>query len=169
MAELLSTVCVAYACLTVASWWIDPLTERWIVVGVAGTAIPDLVKIQILIDPATIRDALGIPFSFAPLSTVWGVLVVAGIITMLFARRHWRRVYVLLVVGGGIGLLVDGMRAFADGRTGFYLYPVWWRPPTPSLFVSSDPRVLVVTGAVAVVVFLLDRFTAAGRPGPSSP
>lgn len=165
MAELLSTICVAYVLLTVASWKLSWLTDRWIVLGMAGTAIPDLVKIELLVDDRVIEQALGIPFTYAPLGTIGGVVLVSAIVTLAFARRHWRRVFPLVLSGGTIGLLVDGLRVYADGRAGFYLYPIWWRPPTPSLFVSADPRVLVVTATAAVVIFAVDRFVIEGSPG----
>jgi hypothetical protein len=41
---------------------------------------------------------------------------------------------------------------------GFWLYPIWWRPPTPNLYVSSDYRVTVVAVGVAVGVVAIDHF-----------
>jgi hypothetical protein len=169
MAELLSTILLAYVLLTVASWRLEWLTDRWIVVGLAGTAIPDLVKIDLLLDEAVVGQTLGIPFTYAPLGTLAGVVLVSGAVTLAFTRRHWRRVFPLVISGGLVGLLVDGLRVYADGRAGFYLYPLWWRPPTPSLFVSADPRVLVVTAAAGAVVFAIDRYVIGGSPESSSP
>lgn len=169
MAELLSTICVAYVLLTVASWRIEWLTRRWIVLALAGTAIPDLVKIDLVVEARLVENALGLPFAYTPLGTFGGVALVSGIATLAFARRHWKRVFPLVFTGGAVGVLVDGVRVFADGKAGFYLYPVWWRPPTPGLFVSADPRVLVVSALVTVIVFALDRFVIGELPGSSSP
>jgi hypothetical protein len=158
MADLLSHLLVAYALLTVVSWRIDGLTRKWVVVGTGGAAIPDLVKIGIVLGADTVEATLGVPFSYAPLSTLGGVLIVAGLITLAFDREQWRRTYPLVVAGGLSSLLGDGLRAYADGRASTYLYPFTnWRPPTPSLYVSSDPRVLVVAVVVATAVFVLDR------------
>jgi hypothetical protein len=41
---------------------------------------------------------------------------------------------------------------------GFWLYPIWWPPPTPNLYVSSDYRVTVVAVGVAVGVVAIDHF-----------
>jgi hypothetical protein len=160
MADLLSTICVAYVLLTVASWRLPWLTERWVVLGLAGTAIPDLTRIGLLIDAGAVEESLGVPFSFGPLGTVGGVFVVSALVTLAFARRHWRRVF---------PLVLDGLRVYADGLAGFYLYPLWWRPPTPNLFVSADPRVLTVALSAAIAVFLIDRRVGPGRPESSSP
>ena len=160
MADLLTHVLVSYVLLTVASWRFDQLTRRWIVIGMAGAAIPDLVKIEILVDDRVIESLLGVPFSYAPISSLSGVLLIAGAIAVFFGRER-RQVYALLVFGGLTALVVDGLRVFADGRSGFWLYPIWWRPPAPSLYVSSDVRVLVVALLASAGVFLCDRYVVA--------
>ena len=163
MADLLSHLLVAYTVLTVASWRVDWLTKRWVVVGVGGAAIPDLVKVDLLLEEELVESALGVPFTYTPLSTLGGVLLVAGLITLAFDRGRWRRVYGLVFLGGVSSLVGDGLRAYADGRASAWLYPVTnWRPPTPSLYVSSDPAVLVVVLVVAGAVFALDRWIVDG-------
>jgi len=157
VADLLSHVLIAYAVLTITSWLVDELTRRWVAVGMGGAAIPDLVKIDIVLDDRLIEQALNIPFSYAPISSLAGVLLIAGIITLLFTHNR-RRVYTLLVAGGVLSLVVDGLRAYADGHASFWLYPIWWRPPTPSLYVTADPRVLAGTLVVAVAVALADQY-----------
>jgi len=159
MADLLSHVLTAYVLLTVASWRVDALTPPWVVVGMAGAAIPDLVKVNIVLDSNIVEEAVGLPFTWAPLSTLGGVLFVAGAITLVFERRYWRRAYALLVAGGLTSLALDGLRVYADGSSSPWLYPLtWWRPPTPSFYVTSDPRIAVVGIVVAAVVFGLDRW-----------
>jgi hypothetical protein len=158
MADLLTHVLVAYVLLTVVGWRVDAITPAWVAVGMGGAAIPDLVKIQILVDADVVGALLGTDFSFAPISTLAGVAVVAAAITLAFDRRYWWRTYAFLVAGGCSALVLDGLRAFADGRADFWLYPLWWRPPTPSLYVSSDPRVLATAVGLAGVVFLVDQY-----------
>ncbi|WP_324664198.1 hypothetical protein [Haloarcula sediminis] len=161
MADLLSHLLVAFSLFTVASWRVKWLDRRWVVVGTGGAAIPDLVKVGLVLPEVTVESALGVPFSYTPLSTLGGVLLVAGLITLAFGRDRWRRVYGLVVTGGVLSLLGDGMRAYADGRASAYLYPLTnWRPPTPSLYVSSDPLVLVAALAFAAVVVAVDRHIA---------
>jgi len=158
MADLLSHLLIAYGLLTVASWRLDWLARRWILVGVGGAAVPDLVKVDLLLDEDVVARSVGLPFEWEPLTTVGGIAVIAGLITLAFARRHWARAYILVLAGGFSSLLFDGLRVFADGRAGAWLYPFTnWRPPPPRLYVSSDPRVLVVAVAVATVVTVVDR------------
>ncbi|MFU1782664.1 hypothetical protein ACM16X_14880 [Haloarcula japonica] len=164
MADLLTHLLVPYILLTVVSWCGDWLDQRWIVVGMGGAAIPDLVKIEIVLEERTVESILGFPFSYDPLSTLGGVLLLAGIIAVAFERRHWRRVFGFVTFGGLTSLLLDGMRVYADGRASAWLYPFTnWRPPTPSLYVSSDPTVLVVALLAAGTVAVIDRRIQAGN------
>jgi hypothetical protein len=158
MADLMSHVLFTYVLLTVASWQIDTVTRPWIVLGMAGAAIPDLVKISIVLDASTIGGVLGMPFSYGPISTLGGVLVVAAAITLCFGSKR-KRVYWFLFLGGVSSLFLDALRVYADGHSTFFLYPfVWWRPPTPNLYVTADPRVLLGFLLLGTLVFLTDRY-----------
>lgn len=165
MADLLTHVLVAYVLLTVAGWYVDWLDRRWVVVGMGGACIPDLQKVDILLDADAVSAALGIPFTYGVTSTLGGVLLLSGVVTLLFERRWWRRVYGLLVVGGLAHVALDGLRVWADGSASQWLFPVLpsYRPPTPSLYVTSDPLVPVVALAVSLLVFAVDR-----RRGPDA-
>ena len=124
----------------------------------AGVAIPGLIKIEILIDAGVVETLLGVPFKYAPISSLGGVLLIAGAITIFFERQR-RQIFSFLLFGAFSSLVVDGLWVFADGRSGFWLYPFsWWRPPAPSLYITSDVRVLVVSLLISVVVFALDRW-----------
>ncbi|AUG46404.1 hypothetical protein BVU17_02275 [Haloarcula taiwanensis] len=158
MADLLTHLLAPYILLTVASWRVDWLDQRWVVVGMGGAAIPDVVKVRIVVNEETVGALLGVPFTYMPLSTLGGVLLLAGLITVAFERRYWGRVFGLVTFGGLTSLLLDGLRVYADGRASAWLYPFTnWRPPTPSLYVSSDPTVLVVALLAAGAVAVLDR------------
>ena len=164
MADLLTHLLAPYILLTVASWRVDWLDQRWVVVGMGGAAIPDLVKVGIVLDERVVEAFLGVPFTYIPVSTLGGVLLLAGVITVAFERRRWRRVFGLVTFGGLTSLLLDGMRVYADGRASAWLYPFTnWRPPTPSLYVSSDPTVLVVALLAAGTVAVIDRQIQAGN------
>lgn len=156
MADLLTHVLAAYVLLTVVGWWVAWLEPRWVAVGMGGAAVPDLVKVERLVDESVVQSALGVPFEYDPVSSLAGVLVVAGVVTLCFGDAR-RRVYALLVAGGLLSLVLDGLRVYVDGYADFWLYPLWWRPPTPGLYVTSDVRVVVVAVVVSAAVFAVDR------------
>jgi hypothetical protein len=171
MADLLTHVLVAYSLLTVAGWWVDWLDSRWIVIGMGGACIPDLQKVDVLVDADAVSAALGIPFTYSVTSTLGGVLLLSGAIAVLFDRRWWRRVYGLLVVGGGAHVALDGLRVWADGRASQWLFPLLpsYRPPTPSLYVTADPLVPLLVVAASLLVFVVDRRRNTDDAPASSP
>ncbi len=157
MAELLSHVLIAYVCFTIASWRLEWLTKRWIAVGIIGSLLPDLNRLSIVVSETAIEATLGVPFDLDGLHTLGGVLILAGIGALCFADEH-RRAFGVLLAGAVSHLLVDAAKMYADGDAATWLYPfTWYRHPSPNLYVSSDPAVLVVSLSAAAVVWLLDR------------
>ncbi|SFS73469.1 metal-dependent hydrolase [Halostagnicola kamekurae] len=157
MADLLSHVLVAYALGTVAGWRLEWLSSRWIAVAMVGAVVPDLNRIGLLVGEPTVEAALGTPFSFGAIQTLGGVIVLAGIGTLCF-ETHRFRAYGLLLAGGLSHLLFDAIKRYADGEAGAWLFPLTWaRHPTPNLYVSSEPAVLLVALSLAVCVWALDR------------
>lgn len=159
MADLLTHVLVAYAVLTAVGWRIAWLRPPWVAVGVGGAIIPDLQRLDLVVDSHLIESLLGVPFTYDHLGTLGGLVLAAGVVTIAFERRWWPRVYGLLCAGGFTHLLLDGMRVWADGRANHWLFPLLpvWRPPSPNLYVSSDPVVLTVAVAVAIAIYAIDR------------
>jgi hypothetical protein len=157
MADLLTHVLVPYILLTALGWVVD-VPEQMIPVAMGGAAIPDLVKINIIVDADLVSGILGVPFSFSSISSLAGVVLISGVIALSFGDDCRRSAYGFLLFGGATALVFDGLRVFADGAAGFWLYPLWVRPPTPNLYVTSDPTVAVVAVITALVVGLLDRY-----------
>jgi len=157
MTDLFSHVLLAYTIFTVASWRVDWLTKRWVAVGMIGSLLPDLSRIGMFVTDATIETTLGVPFSIGAIHTLGGVVLFSAIGSLVIAD-HRRRAFGLLIAGGLSHLLTDGLKVWVDGAAGAWLYPLsWYRHPTPGLYVSSDPRVLVAIGLVALIVALVDR------------
>ena len=166
MADLLSHVLIAYACFTVASWRFDRLTKRWVAVAMIGSLLPDLNRVGLFVTDATLEAILGVPFRVDGIHTLGGSLLLAGVGAMVLTTRH-RRAFVALLAGALSHLLADGLKAYADGAAGAWLYPfAWYRHPTPGLYVSSDPTVLVAAATVAVLAALGDRYRAADDRTP---
>lgn len=162
MAEWLTHVFVAYALFTVVGWYVDWLDERWVVVGIVGSILPDFSRFKLLVSNELITARTGIPFHWDGIHTVGGVVLVSAIGAILFRkRRHQLRGFVLLLGGAFSHLLVDLPQRYADGQmlTNIYLFPLPpWRPPTPGWYVSADRWIVVVALAVALVVFILDTY-----------
>ncbi|ELY95773.1 membrane-bound metal-dependent hydrolase [Natrialba hulunbeirensis JCM 10989] len=161
MAELLSHVLIAYVLFTVASWRLEWLTKRWVAIGMIGALLPDLNRIGMFVDDATIETTLGVPFGIDALHTLGGVILLSGIGALVLTEAH-KRGFGVLLAGALTHLLTDGLKAYADAEAGAWLYPfTWYRHPTPNLYVSADQGVVLVTGLLAIAIFLVDyRLTA---------
>jgi membrane-bound metal-dependent hydrolase YbcI (DUF457 family) len=157
VADLLSHVLLVYAGCTIASWY-RPIPDRWIAVAMIGSILPDLNRITLLVASGTLEAMLGVPFGVDALSTLGGVIVLAAIGAMV-VRDRYRRTFAALFAGALSHLLVDGVKAYADGAAGAWLYPFSWvRHPTPNLYVSSDPTVLAVAVSVTVLTLVVGRY-----------
>lgn len=161
MADLLTHVFVAYALFTVAGWQVAWLDDRWIAVGVVGSILPDLNRVDLLIPHETVTAVTGSPFDWGGIHSLGGILLLAGIGALLFEReRGYGRPFTLLLAGALSHVLVDVPQRYADGETltNLYLFPFSsWRGTTPGWYVTSDRWVVVVAFGIALVVFSVDR------------
>lgn len=160
MADLISHVLIAFTVFTVVGWFVKWLEPQWVVVAMVGAILPDLNRLGLLLEASTIELLLGIPFSWGAIHTLAGVILLSAIGALLFATRERQiRAFALLLGGGMSHLVVDGVKAWADGYNGAYLYPFsWWRNPTPGWYVSADRWVLVGCLVVAISAFVVDRW-----------
>jgi len=156
MPDLLSHALIAYVICTALSWRYDWLTPSYVTVGMAGAFVPDMTKIQLVIPGELVESVLGIPFSWHPLHTGGGALVsvLVGVLVVVPERR--RRVLGLLGIGAASHLLADALLRTPTG----YSYAIAWpltryRPPTPGLYLSTEPWPTVVTGLIAVALWIV--------------
>jgi hypothetical protein len=161
MADLLTHVLVAYAILTVASWRIAWLDDRWVAVAVVGSVLPDLNRIDLLLPDETVTAVTGVPFDWGGIHTLGGVLLMAGLGALLFDREcGYVRPFALLCAGALSHVVVDIPQRYADGETltNLYFFPFSsWRVTTPGWYVTADRWVVVVAFGIALAVFIVDR------------
>jgi membrane-bound metal-dependent hydrolase YbcI (DUF457 family) len=160
VAEWLTHVLLAYAVFTTLTWVVSWLDQRWVAVAMVGSIIPDLGRVDLLIDADWVEATFGVPFSWGGVHTLAGVGLLCTAGTMLVrGRRRQIRAWLLLAGGALSHVVVDLPQVYADDRmlTNLYLYPLPpWRPPTPGWYVSPDAFVVVVAALVASVVFVVD-------------
>jgi hypothetical protein len=120
----------------------------------AGAFIPDLGKIRLLIPGNTVTVLLGIPFSWGPLHQFGGTVICILIGGVLVRKASRLRTVLVLSLGAGSHLLADALLLNASGRSYPLLWPLTrWRPPTPGLYLSTQPEPTVVTGVLAATVW----------------
>jgi hypothetical protein len=159
MPDLLSHAFIAFTICTLLSLRYDWLTGEYVTVGMAGAFIPDMAKIKLLVDAATVESALGLPFDWLGVHTLGGAFVSVLVGTVVVNRADRQRVFGLLSLGAASHLFADALLLKASGRSYAVLWPLTqYNPPTPGLYLSTDIWLTGVTGAVAVAAYLLVQY-----------
>lgn len=162
MADLLSHAFIAYTLCTILAVRYAWLTPQYVTVGMAGALIPDVAKIDLVVDSALIGNGIGVPFDWFGIHTFGGVVVAILVGVTLAGASERTRVGGLLALGAGSHLVADALLLNASGRS----YHVFWPateyvPPTPGLYLSTDIWPAALTGLVALAAWLGVRHDAA--------
>lgn len=156
MPDLLAHAFIAYTIASLLSWRYDWLTPAYTTVVMAGAFIPDLTKIKLVITSGAVEQLLGIPFDWGALHTAGGALVATLIGVLVVAPRERIRVGALLSVGAASHLLADSLLLTPSGRSYAILWPLTrYHPPTPGLYLSTQPEPTIAAAVMAFVVWLL--------------
>lgn len=156
MPDLLTHVLLAYTVTKLLASRLDWLTPQYVTLALVGVFLPDLLKIGLVVDEASVSRFLGLPFSWQPLQTASGVTVAILLGTVLFEEGQRRRVAALLSLGAVTHLVADAALLTPSGRTAAFLWPLTrYHFPTPGLYLSTEVTPLVVAGVAACAVALL--------------
>ncbi|PSP76993.1 metal-dependent hydrolase [Halobacteriales archaeon QS_1_68_20] len=158
MPDLLAHVLLAYAVAQALSWRYRWLSPAYVTVVMAGAMIPDLSKAAMVLPGTRVEALLGVPFDWFALHTSGGVLLSILVGVALVAPTERRRVFLLLALGAATHLFADALLLKPSGRS----YPVFWpltryHPPTPGLYLSTEPRPAVVAAVAALVARVVTR------------
>lgn len=158
MPDLLTHAFIAYIFAMAVSWRYPWLDSRYVTVAMAGAYIPDLAKITLLVSEKPVSSFIDLPFRWFGIHTAGGTLLCVLIGVVLVSSRERRRVGWLLSGGAGSHLIADAFLVKAYGHS----YPLLWpltayAPPTPGLYLSTDVWPAIVTGSIAVGVWVTDR------------
>jgi hypothetical protein len=159
MPDLLAHAFIAYTIATLLSWHYDWLTPAYKTILMAGAFIPDLTKIKLLISSGTVEQLLGIPFNWFALHTAGGALLSILIGVIVVAPGERRRTFALLSIGAASHLLADGLLLSPSGRSYAILWPLTrYHPPTPGLYLSTQPEPTLVAGFVAITTWVTTHY-----------
>jgi hypothetical protein len=160
--DLLTHVLVAYSGALVVSWRVTWIDRPFVTVAMMGAVLPDLAKANLLVPNLTIERLLSLPFSWTALHTTGGVTLTILMMLALVDRPYRRRVGLLLGAGALTHLSADALLRSVTNTS----YPVFWpltsyEPPTPGLYLSTDPWLALVAGGLAVAVTVMTRYRSA--------
>lgn len=161
MAEWLTHVLIAYAVFRVLSWYVNWITDRWVSIGMIGAILPDLNRLNLIVESDIVAYLIGYEFNWFGIHTMGGIVLLSGIGALLFRNPSERQKAFVTLLGGSIShIIVDLPQRYADGKMilDSYGFPLLLpRPPTPGWYVTPDRWVVVVALVTASVVFFADR------------
>lgn len=156
MPDWLTHVLVIYILLKPIDMWSKYLRPADVSIGMVGGLIPDLAKVELAISSDVVETLLGLPFSWFGIAWFWGVLLTAGLLSLLIASQYRLRAYGLLILGGAIHILLDSMIITPGPTSSTPLKPITYFI-TPELYLSSNIWASVLAAIGALVIFTLSR------------
>jgi hypothetical protein len=159
MPDLLAHALIAYTLARILSWRYEWLGSPYTTVAMAGAFIPDMAKIDLVVSGARVGQFLGLPFDWFGIHTAGGALVAVLIGTVLVGANERRCVFGLLGLGAASHLLADALLLTPTGRSYAILWPLMrYHPPTPGLYLSTQPGPTAVAAVAAGTVWLASKY-----------
>ena len=154
MADVLTHVLVGYIIGQLLAFRYDWMEPHHITLVMIGALSPDFVKINLVVPDELVQAVLGIPFSWSPLHTLGGSVLVILLGSLLLAPEYRRHAILLFLIGALSHHALDLALLNASG----YSYAVFWpiteyRPPSGDLYRSSDPWPALVAAVGAALVW----------------
>lgn len=171
VADVLTHVLAGYVIGTLLSFRYEWMGPEHVTLVMIGALAPDFVKIELLVSDWLVASTLGVPFSWSPLHTLGGSVLVICLGTLVLAPRYRKRALILFAIGVGSHHVLDVLLLTPTGSS----YAVFWpltgyRPPSGGLYLSSDRWPAVLAGLLAAAVWAVDRWLCdRSTPEPSSP
>ena len=157
MADLLTHALVAFSIGTVLSWRFEKITPQFITLIMIGSVLPDLTRIGLIIKSAWIEKSLGIPFSWQPLHTIGGVVIVILLISLLVGKKDNKTILPLLALGAFSHLFLDAFLIKASGHSYTMFFPFTsYSPQTPGFYLSTDVWPVMIAGIIAIIIWMID-------------
>lgn len=154
MPDLLTHALVAYIVAQLLSLRYDWLTRAYVTAAMAGAFIPDIAKIRLLVPNEVVSSALGVSFAWGAQKTLGAVVLSVIIGAMVVVPRVRRPTALALGLGAVTHMLSDALLLTATGRSFQLLWPLTrWAPPTPGLYLSTEPWPVLVTSVLALIIW----------------
>ncbi|MFW6196140.1 MAG: metal-dependent hydrolase [Thermoplasmatota archaeon] len=157
MADLLTHSLVAFSIGTMLSWRFKKINAQLITILMIGSVLPDLTRIGLILESTFIEKTLNIPYSWQPLHTLGGVVIVIAVLTLLVNKKNSRYVLPLLSVGAFSHLFLDAFLIKVSGRSYTMFFPITtYNPEIPGFYLSTDMWPAVVAVITAFIIYQVD-------------
>ncbi|WP_168927092.1 metal-dependent hydrolase [Natronorubrum aibiense] len=156
--DVLTHVLAGYVIGTLLSIRYDGVGPAHVTLVMIGALSPDFAKIQLFVPDEFVAAVVGVPFSWSPLHTLVGTVIVACLGALLVAPDGRLQALALIAIGALSHHVLDLLLMTPTGES----YGVFWplleyRLPAGSLYLSSDRWPALVAGLAALVVWAVAR------------
>ncbi|WP_137289816.1 metal-dependent hydrolase [Natronorubrum halophilum] len=159
MPDVLTHVLVGYVIGMLLSLRYERLRSAHVTLAMVGALSPDFAKIDLFVPDGLVAALLGVPFSWSPLHTLVGSVLVVGLCSLLLAPEYRTQAIALFAIGALSHHVLDVLLMTPTGEA----YAVFWplteyRLPAGGLFLSSDRWPAAVAGLCAALVWTIARY-----------
>lgn len=170
MADLLTHVLVAYVIGSLLAWRYEWFSSALVTAVMAGALLPDLRKIFLVLPGSSVSEFLSIPFSWAPLHDVGGIVIVIAIAVVLVPTTMRLPVLLCLSLGAFEHILFDAFLYWPDGLTWNVIWPVSnVQFAVDGFYKSWDMVPLAITLGLATLVLVGSWYRRSRPTGPPTP
>ncbi|MDS0474396.1 metal-dependent hydrolase [Natrinema sp. 1APR25-10V2] len=164
MPDLLTHVLVGYSIGTLLSLRDERIRSAQVSLVMAGALSPDLAKVRLFLPADIVQAVVGVPFSWAPLHTLGGTLLVVPLGALLVAPEYRRQAVALIALGAASHHALDVALLTATGESYAVFFPIsQYRLPSLDLYLSTDRWPAIVSGALAAVLWAVRRSSTAAQ------
>ncbi|MFC7213850.1 metal-dependent hydrolase [Saliphagus sp. GCM10025334] len=158
MADLLTHLLVGYSIGTLLSFRYEPLRPAHVSLVMVGAASPDLNRIELVVSDGFVAGVLGLPFSWEPLHTLVGSVLVTGLLVGLVTPEQRKRVLALVAVGVVSHHVLDLLLITPTGQSYAVFWPILeYRVPSGDLYRSTDRWPMLASGSCAALLWAIRR------------
>lgn len=158
MADLFTHILVGYVLGVTLSWRYELISYPFVTAVMIGATLPDLSRIGLVVPEETMTAFLGLPFTWSPLHSVGGTLLVVCIGALLVPNAYRRVVFGCVAVGAGSHYVLDFLLYKPSGVTSPLLWPfVAHGFAVDGFYLSSDRWPFVAATVLAGLVWIVDR------------
>ncbi|WP_246999274.1 metal-dependent hydrolase [Halosolutus gelatinilyticus] len=154
--DVLTHVLVGYSIGTLLSLRFEAVRPVHVTLVMIGALSPDFAKIELVFPDGFVWYVLGIPFSWSPLHTLGGTVLVVCLGALVVAPEHRRRAIALIAIGAVSHHVLDILLLNVTGVSYAALWPLSsYRFPSLDLYLSSDRWPALVAGTIAAALWFV--------------
>ncbi|WP_076609733.1 metal-dependent hydrolase [Natronorubrum thiooxidans] len=158
MPDVLTHVLVGYVIGMLLSVRHEGVRPAHVTLVMIGALSPDFAKIQLFVPDGLVAAVLSVSFSWSPLHTLTGTVLVVCLGALLAAPGCRRLVIALLVIGALSHHALDLLLMTPTGEAYGVFWPITeYRLPAGGLYLSSDRWPALVSGLAAIGAWALAR------------